>query len=85
MKGNFNGPKEVVMAVFLYVAGMQWNLVVCPHQIDLGEEATTREVVGIIVDVSDGMTVGESSGIKSSIFTAWALTVVLLGHDMESQ
>jgi hypothetical protein len=34
---------------------MHGNLVVCPHQIDLGEEATTREVEGIIVDVTDGI------------------------------
>jgi hypothetical protein len=46
-------------------------VVVCPHQIDLGEEATTREVVGIIVDVTDGIAVGDGSGVKSSIVTAW--------------
>jgi hypothetical protein len=64
---------------------MHVNLVVCPRQIDLGEEATTREVMGVIVDVTDGISVGNESGVKSSIVTAWTLTVVLLGHDMESR
>jgi hypothetical protein len=60
---------------------MHGNLVVCPNQIDLGEEATTREVIGVIVDVTDGISVGNGSGVKSSIGTAWTPTVVL-GHDM---
>jgi hypothetical protein len=58
-------------------------LVTCPHQIDLGEEATTTEVVGIIVDVMDWITTGDGSGVKSSVVTAWTTTVVT-GHDMES-
>jgi hypothetical protein len=45
---------------------MHGSLVVCPQQIDLGKEAITREVVGIIVDVTDG----NGSGVKSSIWRA---------------
>jgi hypothetical protein len=96
MKVYSNRPKGVVMAVFcispgckgiwsyVHVAGMHGNLIVCPHQIDLGEEATTREVVGIIVDVTDGIAVGDGSSVKRSIVTEWTQTVVFLGHDMES-
>jgi hypothetical protein len=60
---------------------MHGNLVVCPHQIDLGEEATTREVMEVMVDVTDG----NGSDVKSSIVTQWTSTIVLLGHDMESR
>jgi hypothetical protein len=59
---------------------MHGNLVICPHKINLGEEATTREV-----DVTDGIAVGDGSGVKSSVVTAWTPTVVLLGHDMEGR
>jgi hypothetical protein len=64
---------------------MHGNLVLCSHQIDLGEKATTREVMGEIVDATDRKSIGNGSGIKSSIVTAWTPTVVLLGHDMESR
>jgi hypothetical protein len=37
------------------------------------------------VDVRDGISVGNGSGVKSSIVTAWTPTVALLGHDMESR
>jgi hypothetical protein len=69
---------------FLYVVGMHGNQVVCPHQIDLGEEVTTKQVMGVIVHVTDGISVGNGSGVKSCIVIAWTPTVVLLGHDMES-
>jgi hypothetical protein len=61
---------------------MNWNLVVCPDQIDLGEEATTRELVGVIVYVTCGRVIGDGSDVKNYIVTAWKPTVVLLGHDM---
>jgi hypothetical protein len=41
--------------------------------------------VRIIVDVRDEIAVGDGSGAKSSIDTAWTPTVVLLGHDMQGQ
>jgi hypothetical protein len=37
------------------------------------------------VDVKDGIAVGDGSGVKSSVVTAWTLTVVLFGHDMEGR
>jgi hypothetical protein len=81
MKRNSNRPKGGGNGSFLYVVGMHGNLVVCPHQIDLGVEGTTREVMGVIVDVTDG----NGSDVKSSTVTTWMSTVVLLGHNMESR
>jgi hypothetical protein len=70
---------------FQYVAWMHGNLVVSTHQIDVGEVATTREEVGVIVDVTYGITVKDGSDVKSSTVTAWTPTVVLLGQYMESR
>jgi hypothetical protein len=51
---------------FLYIAGIDGNLVVCPHKIDLGEEATTRELVRLIMYVTVGIVVGSGSGVQCS-------------------
>jgi hypothetical protein len=67
----------------MYVAWMNGNLVVCLHWIDLGVKATTREVMEVIVDVTNGISVGNGSSVKSSVVTAWTRTVSLLGYDME--
>jgi hypothetical protein len=47
----------------LYVAGMDGNLVEFPHQIDVGEEAATTELVRVIMYVTDGIAVGNGSGV----------------------
>jgi hypothetical protein len=39
----------------------------------------------VIVDVRDGISVGNGFGVKSSVVTAWTPTVVLLGNDVESR
>jgi hypothetical protein len=68
--------------VLLNIVGMYRNLVVRPHQIDLREDYTTRELVGIIVNVTDRVAVGNSTGVQGTIVTAGTPTVVLLWHDM---
>jgi hypothetical protein len=67
---------------FLYIAGVGANLVVCPYQTDLGEEATTKELLGVIMYVTDGIAVGNGSGVQRSTVSAGTSTVALLGHDM---
>jgi hypothetical protein len=37
------------------IAGMYGNLVVSPHQVDLREETTTGELVGIVMNMTDGV------------------------------
>jgi hypothetical protein len=58
------------------------NLVVCPHKIDLREDVTTRKLVGVIMNVTDGVAVGNGSGVQRSIVTTRTPTVALLGHDL---
>jgi hypothetical protein len=59
---------------------MDGNLVVYPYQIDLGE-ATTRELVGVIMYVKDGIAVGNGSGVQRSVVSTGTPTVVFLGHN----
>jgi hypothetical protein len=61
---------------------MYRNLVVSPHQVDLREDAKTRELVGIIVNVTDGVAVGNGMGVQRSIVAAGTSTFVLLRHDV---
>jgi hypothetical protein len=49
---------------FLYIAGMDGNLVVSPDQIDPGEEAITRELVGVIKYVTGGIVVENGLGVQ---------------------
>jgi hypothetical protein len=60
---------------------MYGNLVVCFHQIDLGEE-TTEKLSGVVVDMSDGIAVGDGTGVQYSVVASGMPTVVLLGYDM---
>jgi hypothetical protein len=64
------------------VAGMDGNLIVCLHQIGLKEEVTTRELVGVLMYVTDGIAVGTGLDIQHSTVSAWTPTIVLLWYDM---
>jgi hypothetical protein len=37
---------------------------------DLGEEVTTEKLVGILVDMKDGIAVGDGPGLQYSVVTA---------------
>jgi hypothetical protein len=50
IKGNSNRPNGVVLVVFcIYIVGMDGDLTVNSHQIDLREEGTTKKLVGVAV------------------------------------
>jgi hypothetical protein len=66
----------------LDVGGVDRNLIVCSDSIDLRENARTRELVGVIMYVSDGVAVGNGLGVQRSIVSAGTPTVVVLGHDV---
>jgi hypothetical protein len=46
---------------------MEENLVVSSHQVDFGEHGTTETLVGVIVDILDGVTAGNSTGVSGSV------------------
>jgi hypothetical protein len=67
---------------FLDMTGMDKNLVVCSNQIDLGEEKATRQLMTVVMGVTDWITVWNNLGVQRSVVSIGMPTVVLLGHDM---
>jgi hypothetical protein len=59
------------------------DLIVGPYQINLCEDATTRDLICIIMNVSDRIAVRYSTGVESSIIAAGSPTVIFLGYYME--
>jgi hypothetical protein len=62
----------------LDVLGIDRNLVVGPHQVDLGEDTTTRDLMGIVMDMPDRVGVRYSPGVEGSVVTAGSPTVIFL-------
>jgi hypothetical protein len=48
---------------FLYIVRMHGNFVVRSHQVDLGEDGTTKKLVGVVMDMTDGVAVGDGPGV----------------------
>jgi hypothetical protein len=44
---------------------MDGNLIVGAHQVNFGENGTTEELVGVIVDMADGVAVGNGPGVRA--------------------
>jgi hypothetical protein len=43
--------------VLPYIVGMDGDLIVSCHQVDLGEDGTIEKLLGIIMDMTDGVAV----------------------------
>jgi hypothetical protein len=65
------------------IRGMNRNLVVRTNKVDFREKGAPREVVGIVMDMTNGVTVGDSTGDESPIVTTGMPTVVLLRNDVK--
>jgi hypothetical protein len=63
---------------------MDGDLVVSSHQVDFGEDGTTEKRVGVIMDMPDGVAVGNDSGVECSVI-ATGTPPVVLGYDVESR
>jgi hypothetical protein len=57
-------------------------LVVSSRQVDLSEDGTTEKLVGVVMDMPDGVAVRNGTEVKGSVISAGTPTVVLLGHDV---
>jgi hypothetical protein len=53
------------------------------HQVDFGKHGGTGELVRLIVDVTDRLTVADGSGVEDSVIATGAPAVVLLGHEVQ--
>jgi hypothetical protein len=78
MKGNSKRPKGL-----LDITRMGRNVVVCSHQIDLGEETATRELMRVVMDVSDRIAVWNGMGVQRSIVSATLLLHWEISHHHE--
>jgi hypothetical protein len=66
----------------LHMVRMEWDLVVRTHQVDLGEDGTSEKLVGVIVNMMDGLAVWDCPGVEYPVVAARAPTVVFLGYDV---
>jgi hypothetical protein len=81
-EGEFEQTERSGDSCLLDVIGMSWNLVVGPNPIDFGD-GTARKVMGVILDVRDGVAVRNGAGVQSTVVSTRPPTVVFLGHEME--
>jgi hypothetical protein len=58
---------------------MDGDLIVCSHQVDLGEDGTTEKMVGVIMDMTDEVAVEDGPGVECSVAAAETPPVVILG------
>jgi hypothetical protein len=61
---------------------MDGDLIVSCQKVDLGEYGKTEKLVGVVMDITDGVEVGDGPSVLSSVVAAWTPTVVLLGQDV---
>jgi hypothetical protein len=84
-KGNLNRLNGVVMAVFCKIVRMDGNLVVGSRQADFGENGTTKKLVGVIMDMPDGVAVENGMGVGGSVIATRTPPVVLFGYYVKHQ
>jgi hypothetical protein len=61
---------------------MNGELVVVSHQVDFGKDGGTEKLAGVVVDMADGVAVGNVPGVQRSVVAAGTPSVVLLGYDV---
>jgi hypothetical protein len=62
---------------------MDGNLVVSYHQVDFGEDGRTENLVGVVMDMPDGLAVENGTGVEGSVIATGTPPVVLLENDVE--
>jgi hypothetical protein len=62
---------------------MDRDFVIGSHQVDFGKDGATEKLVGVVVNMADGVAVGNGPGVQHSVAAAGTPTVVLvLGYDV---
>jgi hypothetical protein len=62
---------------------MDGDLIVSSHQVDFEEDGTTEKQMGVVMDMPDGVAVGNGTGVEGSVTATGTPPVVLLGYDVE--
>jgi hypothetical protein len=61
---------------------MEGYLVVGFQQIDFGEDGTTEKLVGVVMDMADGIAVGNDTGVEGSVIATGTPPVLFHGNDV---
>jgi hypothetical protein len=61
---------------------MDGNLVIGSHQVNFREDGKTEKLVGVIVDMADGVAVGNGTGVEGSVVATGTPSVVFFWHDV---
>jgi hypothetical protein len=62
---------------------MDGDLIVSSHQVDFGEDRTTEKLVGVVMDMPDGVAVGNGTGVEGSLIATGTPPIVFLGYNVE--
>jgi hypothetical protein len=79
---KFEKTKRSRNSGFGYIGGMNRDLIVRPDKVDFREKVAAREV-GIVMDTTNGVTVGNTTRVERPIVPAGTPTVVLFRNDVE--
>jgi hypothetical protein len=63
---------------------MDGDLILSLHQVDFGEDGKTEKQVGVVVDMTDWVAVGNGSGVQRSVVAAGTPTVIPFWYDVKS-
>jgi hypothetical protein len=47
---------------------MDGDLVVSSHKVDFGEDGTTEKLAVVVMDMPDGVAVGNGTGVEGSVY-----------------
>jgi hypothetical protein len=61
---------------------MDGSLVVSSHQVNFGEDGTAEKLVRVVMDMPDGVAVGNGTGVEDSVI-ATGTPPIVLGNDVE--
>jgi hypothetical protein len=64
---------------------MNRNLVITSHQVNFGKDGAARWVMAVILDVENGITVGDSACVEGLLISKRPPNAVLLGHKLMSR
>jgi hypothetical protein len=64
---------------------MKGDLMISCHQVNFGKDGAARKVMGVILDVADGTTFGDTACVEGSVISTRPPTAVLFGYELKSR
>jgi hypothetical protein len=62
---------------------MDGDLVISSNRVDFGEDGTPEKLVGVVMDMQNGIAVGNYTGVEHSVIVTGMPHVFVLGYDVE--